>query len=53
MASINNKYYLGRYPSEELAARIYDIFAIKYRGIKARTNFIYNNNQIKKIVKMK
>ena len=49
MAINNNKYYIGSYPSEELAARIYDILAIKNRGIKARTNFVYNNNQIKKI----
>jgi len=45
----NNKNYIGSYPSEELAARIYDILAIKNRGFKARTNFVYNNNQIKKI----
>jgi len=45
----NNKYYLGSYPSEELAARIYDVLAIKNRGTKARTNFVYNKNQIKKI----
>ena len=45
----NKKYYLGSYPSEELAARIYDIHAIKMRGIKARTNFPYNNIQIKNI----
>ena len=44
-----NKYYLGSYPSEELAARIYDVLAIKNRGTKARTNFAYNKNQIKKI----
>jgi hypothetical protein len=49
MSINNNKYYLGSYPSEELAARIYDIVAIKNRGLKARTNFVYNNNQIKKI----
>ena len=49
MAINNNKYYIGSYPSEELAARIYDILAIKNRGVKARTNFVYNNNQIKKI----
>jgi hypothetical protein len=48
MASIK-KYYLGSYPSEDLAARIYDIQAIKTWGIKARTNFVYDNNQIKKI----
>ena len=44
-----NKSYIGSYPSEELAARIYDILALKNRGIKARTNFIYNSKQIKNI----
>ena len=43
LIAINNKkYYLGSYPSEELAARVYDIHAIKMRGIKARTNYPYN-----------
>ena len=45
----NKKCYLGNYSSEDLAARIYDIQAIKSWGIKARTNFVYDNNQIKKI----
>ena len=45
----NKKYYFGNYSSEELAARIYDIQAIKSRGINARTNFIYDNEQLKKI----
>ena len=45
----NKKYYIGSYISEEIAARVYDILAIKYRGINARTNFIYNHIQIKKI----
>ena len=45
----NKKYYLGNYPSEDLAARIYDIHAIKMRGIEARTNFPYNNTQLKNI----
>jgi len=45
----NKKCFVGNYPSEDLAARIYDIQAIKARGIKARTNFAYNKNQIKKI----
>jgi len=44
-----NKKYIGSYPSEELAGRIYDILSIKTRGIKAKTNFIYNSTQIKKI----
>ena len=47
------KNYLGTYPSEELAARIYDIYAIKSWGIKARTNFVYDKNQIKKIYNKK
>ena len=47
-----SKSYIGSYPSEELAARIYDILALKNRGIKARTNFIYNSKQIKKICEM-
>ena len=43
------KSYVGSYTSEETAARIYDILAIKYKGIKARTNFKYTYQQIKKI----
>ena len=45
----NKKAYLGSYISEEVAARVYDIAAIKYRGINARTNYIYNHIQIKRI----
>ena len=45
----NSKSYVGLFPSEELAARIYDILAIKKRGIKARTNFKYNSRQVFKI----
>ena len=49
----HKKYYLGSYPSEDLAGRIYDIQAIKNWGIKAKTNFVYDNNQIKKIFNKK
>ena len=49
----NKKFYLGSYPSEDLAARIYDIHAIKSWGAKARTNFVYDNNQIKNIYNKK
>lgn len=37
-----SKSYIGTFPKEETAARVYDILAIKDRGIKARTNFKYN-----------
>ena len=39
------KTYAGTYPSEEIAARVYDILSIKYRGLKARTNYIYNDDR--------
>ena len=47
------KNYLGNYFDEDLAARIYDIQAIKTWGVKARTNFVYNKNQIKNIYNKK
>ena len=46
------KSYVGSYNSEEFAARIYDILALKYRGVKARTNFKYTSKQINKIREM-
>lgn len=49
----NKKYYLGNYHSEDLAARIYDIQAIKSWGIKARTNFVYDDKQINNICNKK
>lgn len=49
----NKKNYLGSYLTEELAARVYDIQAIKSWGIKAKTNFVYNNIQIKQILERK
>ena len=45
-----NYSYIGTYNSEELAARIYDLISIKKKGIKAKTNFIYNNIQIQNIL---
>ena len=41
--------YIGTYDSQEIAARIYDILSIKNKGIKAKTNFVYNIHQIQKI----
>ena len=41
-----NKGYAGVYPTEELAARVYDFISIKNRGIKAKTNFQYNLHQM-------
>ena len=50
MMTNNKKPYIGTYNSEELAARIYDIAAIKKIGIKSKTNFIYKNEQINRIL---
>ena len=47
-----NKSYIRSYSSEYTAARVYDILAIKSKGFKARTNFIYNYEQISKIIEM-
>ena len=43
------KSYIGTYSTEEMAAQIYDILSIRNRGVKAKTNFLYNEKQIKKI----
>ena len=43
--------YLGTYNSEKIAAKIYDIMAIKKKGNKAKTNFQYNMKQINEISK--
>ena len=47
----SNKPYLGTFYSEEVAARIYDIASLKKNGIKSKTNFYYNNEQIDRILK--
>lgn len=44
----NSRYY-GVYPTDEIAARAYDIISIKNKGIKASTNFKYDIHQIQKI----
>ena len=44
------KAYIGLYKTEEIAGRIYDIISIKNKGIKAKTNFVYNIHQIQKII---
>ena len=46
------KVYIGTYSSESITSRMYDIIAIKNRGIKARTNYFYSKNQVKKIIAM-
>ena len=39
-------YYFGNYKREIIAAKIYDLFAIKLHGKKAVTNFYYNKELI-------
>ena len=45
------KKYLGTLPTEELAARFYDKFAIQYQGAKAKTNFGYTKEQIMSVLR--
>ena len=47
------KGYIGNYPTQEIAARVYDIISIKNNGIKAKTNFVYNLHQIQNISEAK
>ena len=47
-----SKSYVKSYSSEYIAARVYDILSIKNKGLKARTNFIYDSEQINKIIEM-
>ena len=49
----NKNGYFGVYPTQEIAARVYDIVSIKLQGIKAKTNFQYNIHQIQKIIDAK
>ena len=46
------KKYLGTLNSEELAAKFYDKVAIQYQGVKAKTNFMYNKQQIIEVLKL-
>jgi len=48
-----NKYYIGSYPSEELAARIYDILAFKNRGFKGEQILNILVNKLKIFVEQK
>lgn len=43
------KRYIGNYKTEDEAASSYDIVAIQNHGSKAKTNFYYTPEQIKKI----
>lgn len=40
------KKYMGNYSSEVIAAKVYDQIAIKHHGSKAKTNFLYTNDEI-------
>ena len=44
------KRYLGSFSNEEEAARAYDKVALQHHGIKAKTNYDYTKEEIKKII---
>ena len=44
------KRYVGSFMSEEEAARIYDKVSLQNHGAKAKTNFFYNEDDIKNII---
>jgi len=44
------KRYVGSYSNEEEAARAYDKAALQNHGTKAKTNFDYTEEDLKKIV---
>lgn len=46
----NSKRYIGSYSTEEKAAQAYDKVAIHYHKTKAKTNFFYNQEEIKQIL---
>jgi hypothetical protein len=45
------KRYVGSFSDEEEAARIYDKVSLQNHGCKAKTNFLYSEEEIKNIIK--
>ncbi|KAL2600908.1 hypothetical protein GLYMA_10G171400v4 [Glycine max] len=48
--AVNKDLYLGTFNTQEEAAEAYDIAAIKFRGLKAVTNFDMNRYDVKSIL---
>lgn len=44
------KRYVGSYSNEEEAARAYDVVALQNHGAKAKTNFDYLEDDVKRIL---
>ena len=43
------KRYIGSIPTKEEAAKLYDYYAIIFRGLRAKTNFSYAKSEILEI----
>jgi len=44
------KRYVGSYSNEEEAARAYDKVALQNHGTKAKTNYDYKDEEVKRII---
>jgi hypothetical protein len=48
--SNNLKYFSGQITQEEMAARIYDRYALQTMGLRAKTNFSYSSRELQVII---
>jgi hypothetical protein len=51
MMGNNCKFFSGSIPYEQLAARIYDRFALQHFGLRSKVNLSYTRSQLQHVVK--
>ncbi len=47
---MKKKRYVGSYSNEEEAARAYDKVALQNHGTRAKTNYDYDDDEVKRII---